>query len=1050
MKPRAVRTLLFTAFFLSGISALIYEVVWAKYLALFLGGTSVAHTIVLATFMGGLAVGNAWFGRRADRAQAGSIRLYALLELGIGLLCLLFPRTFAVLSALYLDVARQVDITGTAALGLKVALASAAIFVPCVLMGGTLPLLAKYVVDRLSGVGLRVSVLYFVNTAGAVVGSALGGFLVVERWGLELGMVAASLVNFGIGGVAWTIGRGRRDDGRAAPATPPLPDANEGPSYSPAQARMAFWAIAVAGGLTMLYELVWIRLLGLSMGGTTHSFSLMLVSFISGIALGSLIVGALFRRPRNALLLFAVAEMGVAAFVLAALPCYERLPFFFYRVGIHLTHTPEGYPLFLVAQAATAFCVMVVPTTFMGAALPLASRVRVDGLDTLGRRIGDVFSINTVGTVLGAAISGFLLLPRLGLERTLLLGATTSGAIAFVLMESWSRGLDAQARRRASRALASCALVLALLLVRAVARPGWDPRLTQFALWRWERALDIPTFEVFRHSRALVKVLYARDGADASILVEDSSSRVLRVNGKPDASTGGDMPTQLGIGHLGMLLHRAPREVMVVGLASGTTAAAVLQHPGTHVDVAEISAPILEAASFFESVNHGILRDPRASITIADAREYLLRSRKQYDVIVSEPTNVWVPGVASLFTKDFYDVVRARLATDGLFVQWLPLYSSDPRIVDSVGCTLRAAFPWTSVWLLEEGDLIFVAGEQPPEFDPDTFARRLSAVRPSEAMLRAIPQLQVFADPLLLLGAQIATAEGAAVHWPRGAAPTYRDLFPRMEYQAARAQYVGKPYLIREELDERVRPVGDAPLFLTRYVERHPLDSAARRAATLAFARQRGVYQPLAHSLGLTAVLDGDDDAEHLENASPEVAARVLLARRLGAEVDRSPRLRQGLCEAYLAVHGEALKDVSSVLARPHPEPFVARMEACAAAHRSEAGRYRIEVVRALDAAGYLQPTLDLLLAMRGEGALERASQEDGSALYAAGARLLLRARRPEEALPWAEDAYRLDVANLSAVRIIWALSSRGPRQAQSAGFALLPRPSPRPTDWPE
>ncbi len=1020
MSPAVLRGLLYVAFFASGISALIYEVVWSRYLTLFLGSTSFAHTVVLATFMGGLAFGNAFFGRLADRTKMDKLQLYALLEVGIGLLCLLFPTLFSGISQVYLALGGW---TGPASPWnplLKIAFAVASIFVPCALMGGTLPVLAKYAIGSLSGLGFRLSWLYFINTAGAVAGCLLGGFFVVERLGLEFGMVGTSLLNSTIGGAFYLLyraGFSRRIEAAEKPAVGEAVQAPEEappgePEYTAAQARTAFWCIAIAGGLTMVYELCWIRLLAMSMGGTVHSFSTMLAGFITGIAVGSGLIGRVLHRRRNALALFALCELGIALSVLVPLRAYERLPYAFYQLGVGVVHSPENYRLYLTVQVAFALMLMLLPTALMGAALPLATRVCVDRLESMARRIGNVFSANTVGSVVGAALTGFVLLPALGLEGTLLLGATVSGGLGIVLLRSWRPGTSGSVLTAARDAVSAdrraggpslwpsaVAAVALLALVRLVGYPSWDPRLMQMALYRWERRFGYPTFEAFRQSRSRDTFLWARDGSDASVAVEDRRvEKVLRVNGKPDASSSADLLSQLFVGHLGMFMHPAPQRVMVIGLGSGATAGAVLRHPGTTADVAEISRDVVTAASFFEEVNDSVLKNPRMNLVVVDAREFLLLTREPYDVIVSEPTNVWVPGVASLFTEDFYRVVVARLKPGGLFTQWLPLYSSEPRIVASVVATLRQVFPWVSVWMAEEGDLMFLAGREPPPFDPEAFARRIREVRAADGLVGRNPHVLRLGDPLLFLLLQIATDEGGRIYWAKSGAPPYRDYFPRMEFLAARAQFVGQSYAIYSELDERITPLSPAPLFVSEYLKRHPLGPADRAELRQTLLRQSGTFGRLGRALSVDAAIREGEPLAVLP--LPEaMQARVLLARALEEHFREGASLET--CQAYLAALGGALGEAKTVLSPPPGDLLVKRGEECIARHPDRAARFKIDLVKFLAGAGANAVALTRLEALDAQGVLQETEPAERAELAALGRRLALVAGQPEAAARW-------------------------------------------------
>lgn len=949
MHGRAGRAALYVAFLASGVTALIYQVIWSRYLTLFVGGTSVAHTIVLATFMAGLAFGNAFFGRRADGAGVNRLRFYALLEVGIGLCCLLFPMLFERLAQAYLSLARLSGPGARVNDVLKVALSAASMFVPCALMGGTLPVLARYVVNSMSNLGVKISWLYFVNTAGAVLGCLLGGFYVVEALGLEAGMVVASLVNIAIGGIFYAASRR---------SSQPAPDdeepGNEGraaavePSYTVWQAQVAFWCIAVAGGVSMLYELCWTRVLILSMGSSVHSFSTMLISFISGIAIGSAVVARLLRRPRNALALFAACEVGVAFSILIPLPWYERLPYAFHRLGSFLAHNPDTYPLYLAGQVLTAALVMLVPTTLIGAALPLASRVCIERVEVVGRRVGGVFSANTVGTVIGAALTGFVLLPRLGLERTLRLGCAVSAALGLVLLWAWRP--DSWPRR--STALASPTPVprgiwvpvgAALLLVLGLGllRPGWDPRLMQAGLFRWGSTVRFPSWSAFRQVAVKDRFLYSRDGMDATIAVQelDPLSRNLRVNGKVDASVG-DMATQLMVGHIPMFMHPHPQRAMVVGLGCGATAAAVLRHPGVTADVAEISPEMVEAAGYFEPWNDSVLKNPRMSLHVLDAREFLLLTDRRYDVIVSEPTNVWVPGVANLFTRDFYHVVHSRLQPGGLFAQWMQVYAAEPAMVASVVSSLRAEFPYVSTWLVKETDLIVLAGDERPVFDPARFAARMDEVRPVDG-LPSPPRsaLAMFLHPVLFLAHQIGTSQGMEIAWPSRVAPVYRDLHPRLEFLAARSQFVGENFKVRDQLDERLLRWGAEPLFLEEYLRRYPIDDRGRVALSEFFGLLGGFSSELGAAVTAEAILDGAVGPERWNRLPESILAKMTLATRLGDEIDRRPVLEGALCESYLEAERGLLRAAASVFGRPPAAGLEARAERCIAARSRSRGR---------------------------------------------------------------------------------------------------------------
>jgi spermidine synthase len=981
--------------------------------------------------MAGLAAGNSYFGRLADRTTLAKLRLYGMLEIGIGLFCLLFPTFFGWLSSLYVPLATRVGPTSLAAVLLKILLAAASILVPCAFMGGTLPVLAKYVVTSLSGLGKRIGWLYFINTAGAVFGGLLGGFYVLEAWGLEAGMVGTSLVNLVIGGLFYARAKARAETPAAeAPPSAAPPAEEEGP-YTDAQARTALLAITAAGVLSMLYELAWIRLLVLSIGGTVHAFSMMLASFVSGIALGSALVATLLRRSRNALALFGLCEVGIALSVLASVPLYERLPFAFFRMAKWIVHDAGNYGLFLGLQWVLAGLVMLVPTVLIGAALPLASRICVDRIARVGRGVGGVFSMNAVGNVVGAALTGYLLIPFVGLRGTILLGAALSGAIGVVLLWQWRpagavRPIAALRDAFAPGAPASgpslwAAAAGTLVLVAAlgqVLNPSWDPRLMQSALYRWAR-FDFTDWHTFQAQRTKTEILYARDGTDASILVEEEGrfNRTLRVNGKPDASSYPDMRDQLMVAHAPLFIHPAPRTVFVVGLGSGVSAAAALRHPGVTADVAEILPDVVSAAEHFEKVNDGVLRDPRMRLSVLDAREHLLLSRTQYDVIVSEPTNVWIPGVSSLFTQDFYRLVDRRLAPGGVFSQWIQLYGTDEAIVDSMVASLRSVFPHITIWSATEGNIVFIASREPPPFDPAGFAARFRAVAPARGYEHLGAYMAMVADPLAFLSTQVASNEAVRAYWPDGVAPAYRDMFPRLEFAAARAHYRSANYPLLDEFDERVRRRSPGHLYVEGYLARQPMDAAGQRSLESAFRLLGGPFARLADSLAIDEWTRGSDPAV-LDRLPGDAAAALVLSREFGAAIDRGAATPE-LCGAYFEREATLLRKAASVFARPSAARLEPRLATCRTRFPEQADRFALAVARGMADAD-VETALERLQA----AALQAPSPDprERAGVASALARLQFVAGHPAEAARWIEEAARLNPTDLQVRRLALAL----------------------------
>ena len=477
--PRELRVLIGVGFFVSGVAGLLDQVVWSKYLALFIGSSTTALTVVLATFMGGLAIGNHIFGRRVDASRDARQALfyYAALELGIGLWCLVFPEILTLASDVYIGIAAPLGFGGAGTAAMKIALAAATILPPTIFMGGTLPVLARVITARVSDVAASVGKLYFINSFGAAVGAAAAGFFVIPAVGFDFTIRFSGVLNL-ILAVLFTVALRRRDGSRMSSNTSLLTSPID-TTFTPSQRRLAMVVIGLAGGVSMLYEVVWTRLLSLVMGGSTYSFTIMVTTFITGITLGSLAVSRLFDKDGagdDPYKWFAIAETGVFLSVLPVIPLYDHLPFYFAMLASIIERSPEVFPLYLSVKVFVTFLLMLLPTFFIGMTLPLASRIAVDRIEVLGKKVGSVFSVNTLGTVLGASFTGAFILPQLGLRGTLLLGLGLTGVLALAL---WRRvtGLSPARWRRG-------VIVMTALYLGILATGPWNALVLNFGMYR--------------------------------------------------------------------------------------------------------------------------------------------------------------------------------------------------------------------------------------------------------------------------------------------------------------------------------------------------------------------------------------------------------------------------------------------------------------------------------------------------------------------------------------------------------------------------------------
>jgi predicted membrane-bound spermidine synthase len=818
--------------FLSGATALVYELVWSKYLANVLGNSGQAHAVVLATFMGGLALGAYVFGRTADRVKS-PLKMYGLLELGVGVYALVFPWVLDVLSAAYLAVAGHVP--DAVRVGPRLLLAALSLVVPTMLMGGTLPALVRHFSSSLGGVQRELARLYAVNNMGAALGVFLAGTSVVPELGLALSARLAAALNILLALAALAMAR------RYPPALAPgeeAPTPGEGDvSYPQLAVRAALVGVLLSGFTSMLYQVTWIRLLSIVLGASTYAFTLILTAFILGIGLGSFWL--MTRKPGgDSLRLFGWMQVLLVASVCVALPLYVRLPFYFRKMQWVLSRTEEAWPYYQMLTFGFCCVVLLVPTFFMGAAFPAAARVATAKVQELGRQLGGVYLWNTLGTVTGSALGGLVLMPWWGMEGNFIAGVTGSLLAAGVAFAAVPREKAATP----VRALWPVGAGALIALVGLGSMQGWSTVLGIITNNR-ERERPTATYDamVERFTYGVTPLFY-EDDTFATIMVADEQlpgrpkNRFMKLNGKVDASNSDDMDMQSLSGHLGMLLHpREPKNVLLVGVGSGVTAGAVLTHPIERMDIVEISPAVVAGARHFAEENHHALEDKRAFVHIDDAKTFMALAPRKYDLIISEPSNPWVAGVAGLFTRDFFQTVDEHLTEDGVLVQWIHTYESSEELIQLVIRTMRDTFPHATTWL-GPADLIMVASRKPIDFDAKMVAERMMRPKVREDLAR----LEIH-DVYGLLSRQIHSAEGQLEF--AGPGPINTDDRNILEYKSPIAFYLGKMELAVR--DERRSPNGGKRLLLHRYMQEHP--ATAEQAASLfrALERHRPANDPL-------------------------------------------------------------------------------------------------------------------------------------------------------------------------------------------------------------
>jgi spermidine synthase len=767
------RRALLLLFGLSGAAALIYEVVWTRLLTLQMGQGVAAASTVLAAFMGGLAGGAAAGGRVGQRlAPSSALRAYAWLEVAIAVLALLLPwalrATVPLLAAVYDE--------GHGALFPWVRLASCLILValPALAMGATFPIASRWVARTAATAAKDAGALYAANTVGAALGAMAAGFVLLPSLGLSGTTWVAVALNIAAAAGAWALA----PTGSIAPtppeaASPPMPSRRTrarspatrqgSPASRVAHPAIAATALAVSGFASLAFQIVWTRLLASVLGPTAYAFSTIVAVFIVGIAIGAAVASRLASRSKNPARGLATC---LASSAVGAMAAARAVDWAVMNMALTVASPGAGFDDVLV-RSLWLSCGLLPMTIAFGAAFPFGVAVATRRDESVAQDLGFLYAVNTLGAIAGALVAGFLLIPALGLHGALRLVS----AIAVV-------GAGAVCWFGASSGRAFGAVAAAALLVPAWQLPSWDPMLLSSGGYKYAASIRGPDL---RTALTAGTLQYYREGATATVAVRRLSGRTsLSIDGKVDASSGGDMLTQRLLAHLPLLLHPQPRTTAIIGLGSGVTAGSALTHPIERVVVLEISPEVVEGAAYFESENHRALADPRTRLVVADGRTHLLHSRESYDVIISEPSNPWMAGIASLFTREFFEAAKARLAPGGVLCQWAHTYDISAEDLRSIVATFISVFPDGTLWLVGDADVLLLGSTGPLTLRIGDLAAGWS--RPGVAAdLASVGVMEPFALASLFVG------EGRTLAEWSGGTRLQTDEDARLEFTGPRA-----------------------------------------------------------------------------------------------------------------------------------------------------------------------------------------------------------------------------------------------------------------------
>jgi spermidine synthase len=705
--------LILPLFVASGCAALIYEIVWFQLLELVIGSSTVSLGILLATYMGGLCLGSLWLPRLIS-ARLSPLLVYGVLEFGIGLCAVALLFVLPSVGALYVAHAEH----GLASIALRGALCAVLLLPPTILMGATLPAIARWVESSPQGISW-LGKLYAGNIAGAVLGCLFAGFYLLRIYDMATATYAAATINAALAIAAYVLAS-ESTRRKFMTAEPPATPAAPAPAASPSQPREVYFVIALSGLTALGSQVVWNRVLGLILGPSVYTFSIILAVFLIGLGIGSG-VGSLLAgtsaRPRLALGICQL--LLVAGLAWAALMINGSLPY--WPINRSLTLSPwYNFQLDLLR----VMWAILPAASLWGASFPLALAAAASPGEDPGRLAGAVYAANTLGSIVGALAFSTLLIPALGTsdcERLLIGICLFSGLAMLVALMPDRKGKPVGQELPVSRggmSLALAAVVVTSMLLWIV--PGTPAAL--IALGR-----DLPQWN------PMPQILFIGEGITSSVAVMDLSdgTRTFVVSGRPEASSNlHDMRTQRMIGHIAALLHQKPRSVLIVGFGAGVTAGSFVLYPDVErIVICEIEPLVPQVVStFFTKENYDLLKDPRVEIVYDDARHYLLTTREHFDIITSDPIHPWVKGSAALYTQEYFELARSHLNPGGVVTQWVPFYESSLDVVKSELATFFRVFPRGLVFSNQsnksEGggwdtDTVLFGAADPKPIDPD-------------------------------------------------------------------------------------------------------------------------------------------------------------------------------------------------------------------------------------------------------------------------------------------------------------------------------------------
>ncbi|MBK9264919.1 MAG: fused MFS/spermidine synthase [Polyangiaceae bacterium] len=716
VRPRF--SLVVLLFLVSGSTGLLYEVAFGKLLGYVFGATAYAISTVLASFMGGLALGAHIGGKHASKLGK-PLAAYGVLEIIVGIVCAVSPVALEALTRVYVSLAQNAPDSLATITALRAAMAVGIVIVPTVAMGATLPILSRVVAgERESGSERRLSILYAINTAGGALGALTSAYAVLPALGVRGTIWAAAITNIVIGTIALIVGKRSSSAAHASLEVKPSKDEPVVVTNAPdREGTMLAFAFA-SGFVVFAAEVVETHLLALLIGNSAYAFGLMLAVFLVCLAVGAARSHAFAARHGDRAM---ALGLGAAALSLAlTMPLWAELPRLFLFAGKHV-HSWAGRE---IVRAIAALAILVVPTVFLGTTFPLLLS-RVAARHDVAVRVGRLTVANTIGTIFGSILTGYFVLPLLGSQGTLV---AVTALLAIAAVAAYRVFADKPITEPRGFALPAVATVIVIVA------PTWNmARMTNGANVYFTAGPPPDSIDAMWEDVHGGVTSVARKG---DVLT-------LYTNGKFQGDNGPEMPAQRRFAHFPSMFVKNEDRVLVIGLGTGTTLGTITAYPWKRIEVAEISPSIVDASrKFFAGPARNSLADPRVVLAHQDGRNHLLVSPGNYDLVTMELTSVWFAGASSLYSHEFYELVRARLAKGGILQQWVQLHHIRRRELTAIVRTLRGVFPHVALFV-GGAQGILVAGMEPLVASRERL-ERLSTEPGIRETLNGAPMLSLF------------------------------------------------------------------------------------------------------------------------------------------------------------------------------------------------------------------------------------------------------------------------------------------------------------------